>query len=135
MIRHEGKRHRLYRDSVGKFTIGVGRNLTDGGLSDDEINLLLDNDIRKFYAAAQKEVWWTAVADDPVRSSVMVELCFNLGIGGVRGFHKALAALLMRDWEACAQQFKASKWYSQVGSAPGQRGYELVEMLRTGKEG
>jgi lysozyme len=43
---HEGHRAFAYYDIVGKLTIGVGRNLTDRGLSDDEINLLFINDMR-----------------------------------------------------------------------------------------
>ena len=35
---HEGRRAFPYHDTVGKLTIGVVRNLTDRGLSDDEIN-------------------------------------------------------------------------------------------------
>ena len=42
---HEGRRALPYRDSLGKLTIGVGRNLSDRGLSEGEIDLLLANDI------------------------------------------------------------------------------------------
>ena len=38
---HEGRRAFPYRDSVGKLTIGVGRNLSDRGLSEGEIDQLL----------------------------------------------------------------------------------------------
>ena len=43
--RHEGRRAFPYLDTVGKLTIGVGRNLSDRGLSEDEIDLLLASDI------------------------------------------------------------------------------------------
>jgi lysozyme len=42
----EAVRAKLYKDSVGKWTIGVGRNLDDVGLRPDEIDYLLDNDVR-----------------------------------------------------------------------------------------
>ena len=35
-----------YMDSVGKCTIGVGRNLTDRGLSVDEVELLFEIDFK-----------------------------------------------------------------------------------------
>ncbi len=41
---HEGVRTHPYVDTVGKLTIGVGRNLTDRGLGVDEINLLFETD-------------------------------------------------------------------------------------------
>ena len=40
---HEGVEHMPYKDTVGKLTIGVGRNLDDRGLSDDEIDYILSN--------------------------------------------------------------------------------------------
>ncbi len=45
LTRHEGRRAFPYTDTAGRLTIGVGRNLTDRGLADDEIDLLLANDI------------------------------------------------------------------------------------------
>ena len=42
---HEGVEKTVYNDSEGIPTIGVGRNLRDRGLSDDEIDYLLSNDI------------------------------------------------------------------------------------------
>ncbi|WP_232034153.1 glycoside hydrolase family protein [Mycoavidus cysteinexigens] len=45
--RDEGERFKPYFDTVGKITIGVGRNLTDGSVSQGECELLLQNDIAK----------------------------------------------------------------------------------------
>ena len=45
---HEGVRQHVYLDTEGIETIGVGRNLVHRGLSDDEIELMLANDIRDF---------------------------------------------------------------------------------------
>ena len=42
---HEGVETVVYLDTEGIETIGVGRNLKDRGLSDDEIDFMLDNDI------------------------------------------------------------------------------------------
>lgn len=43
--RHEGLRLKPYKDTVGKLTIGIGRNLDDKGISRKEAFALLDNDI------------------------------------------------------------------------------------------
>ena len=43
--RHEGLRLKPYRDTVGKLTVGYGRNLEDVGISRDEADFMLDNDI------------------------------------------------------------------------------------------
>lgn len=42
---HEGRRAHPYTDTTGNLTIGVGRNLSDRGLSADEIDLLFANDL------------------------------------------------------------------------------------------
>lgn len=39
LSRDEGRRLKPYLDTVGKTTIGVGRNLTDVGISEDECDL------------------------------------------------------------------------------------------------
>ena len=43
--KHEGLRLFPYADTVGKLTIGFGRNLTDIGISRDEADALLTNDL------------------------------------------------------------------------------------------
>lgn len=41
----EGLRLKPYRDTVGKLTIGIGRNLDDVGISEAEAEYLLSNDL------------------------------------------------------------------------------------------
>jgi lysozyme len=125
-LRHdEGEKAKPYRDTVGKITIGVGRNLTDVGLSPDEIALLLENDIARAFALASSFPWFAGL--DDVRKRVVVNLCFNLG-GKFRGFHHTTAAMACGDYAAAARHLQNSKWYRQVG----QRGPRLVGMLRDG---
>ena len=50
----EGKRNKPYRDTVGKLSIGVGRNLDDKGLSDGEIAILLEHDINDALAGQRQ---------------------------------------------------------------------------------
>ena len=42
----EGVRKKPYKDTVGKWSIAVGRNLDDVGLYDNEIQLMLENDVQ-----------------------------------------------------------------------------------------
>ena len=55
---HEGVRKFVYLDTEGIETIGVGRNLVDRGLSDDEIELMLANDIRDFQDEVEAAFPW-----------------------------------------------------------------------------
>ncbi|HEX9879647.1 MAG TPA: hypothetical protein VGB25_05595 [Candidatus Binatia bacterium] len=69
LIRHEGLRLKPYRGTVGKLTIGVGRNLDDAGITRDEALALLRHDIdrvRKEVSAAFP--WFGGL--NPVRKDV-----------------------------------------------------------------
>jgi len=123
---HEGVRNTVYLDSVGIETIGVGRNLKEVGLSDDEINYLLVNDINRCKEEAKRLVWYLEL--DTVRREAILNLLFNLGMTRFLGFKKAVAAMEDHDYPTAADEFYDSKWRVQVGK----RADDLCHMIRTG---
>lgn len=125
---HEGVRLFPYVDSVGKVTLGCGRNLTDVGITLDEADYLLDNDIKHVLDQVQKEDWWIFVKDNDVRARAMTELAFNVGIYGLRTFKDAIACLKAFDFSGAARNFMDSKWAVQVGN----RAVTLCQMIETG---
>lgn len=128
--RHEGVESHAYKCSENKITIGVGRNVDKSGglgLSDDEVDYLLQNDIDRVSGELDSEYEWFAGLDD-VRQDVMVDISFNLGQTRLRAFKKALSAMAEGDWSEAADQFMDSRWSGQVGN----RAKELTEMIRTG---
>lgn len=127
LIRDEGLRLKPYKDGVGKLTIGVGRNLDDVGLSLGEAEYLLDNDIRRATSDVVARIPWCHTLDD-VRFAVLVNMSFNLGIGGLLGFTKALAAMEKGEWQAAANAMLDSKWRRQVGI----RAERLARQMETG---
>lgn len=126
--RHEGVRLKPYTDTVGKLTIGVGRNLTDRGLSHDEVDVLLANDIEIAQRDCERTFSWFASLDS-VRQCAIVNLCFNLGLTRLLTFQHALSAMAMEDYALAAEEFFDSKWARQVG----QRAVEVTEQIRTGE--
>ena len=129
--RHEGVKSHAYECSAGKITVGVGRNIDqDGGigLSDDEIDYLLDNDIVRCIQELNQNFGWFNSLDDARRDAV-INMCFNLGISRFAGFKNALAAMQSADYETAADEFYDSRWAKQVGN----RAIEVCEMIRTGK--
>lgn len=124
--RHEGKSLKLYEDSVKKLTVGVGRNIEDRGISDDECDLMLENDIQLAKADAEKFPWFHTL--DDVRQNVIVELIFNLGLPRFSGFKKAIAAIEQQNYKTAAAELLDSKWSVQVGN----RALRLAEMMRSG---
>lgn len=128
LVRHEGLRRLAYEDSVGVLTIGVGRNIEEVGLSDDEIYYLLKNDIRRCETELDNSFRWYKDLDQ-VRQEAMINLCFNLGITKLRKFKLALRAMEAKDYEDAADEFLDSLWATQVG----QRAVEVTYMIRFGE--
>lgn len=123
----EGKRNRPYLCTAGKTTIGVGRNLDDVGLSDEEIAFLLRNDINHVCADLDRELpWWRQMND--ARQRVLANMCFNLGIRGLLGFKNTLAAMKEGRYKDAAAGMLVSKWAGQVGA----RAQRLAKMMEVG---
>lgn len=127
LIAHEGLRLKPYADTVGKTTIGVGRNLDDRGISMHEAMILLDNDIETVEDDLdQRMPWWRGLTE--ARQRVLADMCFNLGIARLEGFRNTLSAIKAGDYAAAAESMLASKWATQVG----RRAHRLAKMMREG---
>ena len=125
--RDEGVRSKPYQDSVGLTTIGVGRNLDGVGLSDDEIDYLLNNDMTRVIADLDRALpWWRQLT--PARQLAMANLCFNLGITKLLGFKNTLRFMAQRDYARAADNLLASLYAKQVG----QRATRIADAIRKG---
>lgn len=129
LLRHEGLRLKPYRCTAGRLTIGIGRNLDDCGISQTEAYVLLENDIQNCEKQLMDEIPEIYNSLDEVRRSVLLNVCFNLGIVGLLGFNNTLAFIAAGDWVRAANGMLASKWAKQVG----RRAIELSELMRKGK--
>jgi lysozyme len=128
--RHEGVEHHIYRCSAGFWTLGAGRNVDPQGglgLSDDEVDYLLQNDIERVIKELSTEYRWFNSLDD-VRKDAMIDISFNLGATRLRGFKRALAAMEVADYTTAAKEFLDSKWSRDVKG----RATELCYMIETG---
>lgn len=123
----EGRRRRLYKDTVGKWTIGVGRNIEDRGLRDDEIDLMLSNDIDEAVGISRALLPNFDKLDD-ARQEVVTNMALNLGMTRLSGFKQFLAALMRFDFQRATAEMMDSKWYEQVGD----RGKRLAYAMREG---
>ena len=129
LVRHEGLRLKPYRCTAGKLTIGIGRNLDANGISQTEAYVLMENDVQNCEKQLLDEIPEIYNALDEVRKSVLLNMCFNLGISGLLCFNNTLAFIGSGDWERAANGMLASKWAKQVG----RRAIELSELMRKGK--
>ena len=127
--RHEGIRTHAYQCTANMTTVGVGRNIDeDGGigLSIDEIEFLLENDIKRCKQELISFPWFSQI--DSVRQDALINLCFNLGMTRLLGFRNALTAMSVGDYDKAADEFMDSRWAKEVGS----RAEEVCAMIRTG---
>ncbi len=129
LVRHEGLRLKPYRCTAGKLTIGIGRNLDDRGISQKEAYTMLERDIQDCEQWLIDKIPEIYNKLDEVRQSVLLNMCFNLGIKGLLGFNNTLAFITSGDWERAANSMLASKWAKQVGC----KAIELSELMRKGK--
>lgn len=123
----EGKRPKMYLDTVGKWTAGIGRNISDRAFSEDEIQLMLSNDINLAAKDVRQLVPGFDNLDD-VRQEVLVNMSFNLGYDRLSGFKKFLAAVNSSEFATASLEMLDSKWAKQVGA----RAVRLSNAMRTG---
>lgn len=123
----EDRRKKPYKDSVGKTTIAVGRNLDDRGLRDDEIDLMLANDVTEAIGDCRR-LFRNFDSLREERQEVLVNMMFNLGYVKLSGFKKLIAAVMAGDWREASEQMLDSKWADQVGD----RADRLATAMRKG---
>lgn len=115
LIADEGLRLRPYTDTVGKVTIGVGRNIDDRGITRDEAMLLLDNDMAVAFRDLDRNVpWWRDLPEPAQRG--LANMCFNIGWPRLSRFNRMLTALEGRHFHTAAEEALASLWREQVGA-------------------
>lgn len=110
----EGLRLKCYRCSAGKLSIGFGRNLDDVGITEEEAEYLLMNDLQRAENDAQKIPGYDKCSQ--IRRDVLIEMVFNIGFPRVMGFRKMLAAISAGDYKEAAVQMLDSKWHKDVGN-------------------
>lgn len=126
---HEGVRSHPYDCPAGYLTIGVGRNISETGLglSEDEIDYLLRNDIERCYQELDRFAWFMDL--DTVRQEALVNMCFNLGFTRLTRFTKMMGAMAEGKYALAAAEALDSKWARQVGK----RAKDIAHMLEFGE--
>jgi len=125
LIKHEEKRKKPYDDATGKklktgdvikgkITIGVGRNIQDNGLTDDEVEYLLENDIKRSIKELKEIFDDFEDLPDEVKL-VLIDMVFNLGKSRFLTFKKMISAVKEKNWRRMIEEMRNSRWCNQVG--------------------
>jgi len=130
LIEHEGLELQPYECTAGKLTIGIGRNLDDRGITEDEARFLCNNDIEIVESELARNFPVIDRLDD-VRCRVLLDMAFNIGVPRLSAFRKMWGALEEGDYRRAAMEMLDSKWARQVKG----RAKRLSKMMETGKDG
>lgn len=124
----EGVRLKPYVDTMGKLTIGIGRNLTDTGITPEEAEAMLIHDCQIAVADLLRVFPFVNDLNGP-RQIVLASMCFNLGIARLAKFQKMWAAIEKGNFTQASIEMLDSAWASQVGA----RAMRLAETMHSGE--
>lgn len=127
----EDTRSQVYQDSLGYWTIAVGR-LVDPrkpgcGLRPDEIAYMLNNDIDERIDALTRAFPWFQNLDD-VRKGVLINMAFQMGVEGLKHFQHTLEMVRTGQYDAAADGMLDSLWAKQTPN----RAKRLSDQMRSG---
>ena len=125
--RHEGLKLKPYRCTQGKLTIGYGRNLDDRGITASEAEEMLLTDMCEVEERLFNEGLLSDLND--ARKAVLINMGFQLGVQGLFGFKRMIAAVDSKQYELAAKEMLDSKWAKQTPN----RAKELAEQMLTGE--
>ena len=109
----EGFVEHVYDDSLGIPTIGYGFGIKDLILDEDIASEIL---LRKVKALAQRvtnKFDWFNTANDDIKE-VVIEMCYQLGLGGFSKFKKTISYLESKNYESASVEMLDSKWAKQT---------------------
>lgn len=124
LVKHEGIKNHLYKDTRNKWTIGVGHNIEDNGLTDPQIFAILDDDVNIHFNFLSTNTWFHAL--DENRQCVLIDLAFNVGDKNFDKFVNMIEALKMMDFKRASQEILNSELSTS-------RKQELAHTMLTGE--
>ena len=125
----EGLELKAYQCTAGKTTIGLGRNLDDYGITEEEAYYLAKNNIYELEDELDRAIpWWTQL--DDARQRALINLAYNVGTTTLLKFKKTLQYLEDGSYEEAAKEVLDSRWADQVG----RRAIFISNVFLTGEE-
>ena len=118
--KHEGYRNKVYLDTLGKRTVGVGHLCVEDFWEDDKeydeeflMNILKD-DLKNAIEGAERLLKDCRILDS-LAKEIIVEMVFQLGETGVSKFKNMLKALEEGpDYQTAAIEMLDSRWAKQT---------------------
>ena len=114
---HEGYVNQVYKDSLGKRTVGYGHLCVEDFWEDNKkydqsyLETIFEEDFNNACGVAMK-----LIGDIPLKQNakeVIIEMCFQLGYR-VAKFKKMWEALTKEDYVTASQEMLDSNWHKQT---------------------
>ena len=110
---HEGYVGIVYKDSLGIDTIGHGFTIKDLELDEDICEIILERKLKELETRVNLKFKWFMYMPQEIKDVVM-EMCYQLGVGGVSKFKKTIAYLQNKQWEEASVEMLDSLWAKQT---------------------
>lgn len=128
--RDEGCKLHAYHDHLGYLTIGIGRLIDlrkGGGISQEEAEYLLQNDVQRVTRELIRSLPWFVELDD-ARKGVLLNMAFQMGIGGLLKFTQTLSLIKQGKYMSASNEMLDSTWARQTPV----RAQRLSKQMATG---
>ena len=118
---HEGYRNKVYLDTLGKRTVGVGHLCVEDFWEDDKeyeesfLMEILEKDLQEAIHGARSLMGEYGCADiDEQAEEILIEMVFQLGKTGVSKFKNMWKALSELNYVGASYEMLDSRWAKQT---------------------
>ena len=119
--KHEGYRNKVYLDTLGKRTVGVGHLCVEDFWEDDKeyeekfLMTILEHDLQTAIKGAKELMEDHGCADiDEQAEEILIEMVFQLGMTGVSKFKNMWKALAEKNYIGASYEMLDSRWSKQT---------------------
>ena len=119
--KHEGYRNKVYLDTLGKRTVGVGHLCVEDFWEDDKeydesfLMDILQKDLQEAIRGAKELMEEHGCADvDERAEEILIEMVFQLGRTGVSKFRNMWKALSEHNYVGASFEMLDSRWAKQT---------------------
>ena len=132
--KHEGYRNKVYLDTLGKRTVGVGHLCVEDFWEDDKeyeekfLMTILEHDLQTAIKGARELKEEHDCTDiDEIAQEIIVEMVFQLGKNGVSKFRNMWKALAEKNYIGASYEMLDSKWAKQTPN----RAKSMAEQMKS----
>ena len=132
--KHEGYRNKVYLDTLGKRTVGVGHLCVEDFWEDDKeysekfLLEILEKDLGQAIIGARELMMENDCIDlNEKAEEILIEMVFQLGKTGVSKFRNMWKHLSALEYSGAADQMLDSRWAKQTPN----RAKDMAHIMRS----